>query len=221
MSAELFRTSTRQGLLEGLRRARMAIGRGQVVCVPTDTSFALVADAFKPSAVAALREARGMPAQAPLSVFVPGIPTLAALAADVPEEVDTLAREFWPGALTLIVDAGESLAWDLGDTRGTVALRMPANKIALELLSETGPLAQSGAWRDGEKPLVVASALAKRFSESVAVVLSASGEKPGRELSTVIDCTGLTRTLGKLRLVREGVIPARDIYAVIPEARFA
>lgn len=220
MSAELFRTSTRQGLLEGMRRARMAIGRGQVVCVPTDTAFALVADAFKPSALQALREARGMPSNGALSVFVPGIPTLAALAAEIPDEVDALAREFWPGGLTLIVDSGESLAWDLGDTRGTVALRMPANKIALELLSETGPLAQSGAWKEGQKPLVSAQALAKRFDDSVAVVLSAAEEKPGGSLSTVIDCTGLSRSLGKLRMVREGVIPASDIYAVIPQARF-
>lgn len=220
MSAQLFRTSTRQGLLEAMRQARLAVGRGQVACIPTDTAYALVADAFKPSAVAALREAKGMAPGAPLGVFLPGIPTLRALATDVPDEVETLAREFWPGGLTLIVAATESLAWDLGNTGGTVALRMPANTIALELLSETGPLVQSGAWREGQKPLVTAAALAKRFSDSAAVVLAAAGEKPGSELSSVIDCTRLESPGGGLRIVREGVIPARDIYDVVPRSRF-
>lgn len=221
MSAELFKTANKAELLQGMRHARMAIGRGHVVCVPTDTSYALVADAFKPSAVQALRVARGMPEKSPLSVFVPGIPTLRALAAEVPEDVALLAAEFWPGALTLIVPAGESLSWDLGDTKGTVALRMPANRIALELLSETGPLAQSGAWAVGGKPLVSPSALRTRFSESVAVVLGAAEEKPGKTVSTVIDATSVDAPQGKLRIVREGAIPVTDIFSVVPPERFA
>ena len=221
MSTELFRTAQKAELLQGMRHARMAIGRGLVVCIPTDTSYALVADAFKASAVQALREARGMPDRAPLSVFVPGIPTLRALAAEVPEDVATLAGEFWPGALTLIVPAGESLSWDLGNTQGTVALRMPANRIALELLSETGPLVQSGAWACGQKPLVSPSALQKRFDGVVSVVLGAAEEKPGKAVSTVIDATWLDAPHGKLRIVREGAIPVTDIFSVIPPERFA
>ncbi len=221
MSTELFRTARKAELLQGMRHARMAIGRGQVVCIPTDTSYALVADAFKVSAVQALRDARGMPDGAPLSVFVPGIPTLRALAAEVAEDVATLAGEFWPGALTLIVPAGESLSWDLGDTKGTVALRMPANRIALELLSETGPLVQSGAWASGQKPLVSPTALQKRFDGVVSVVLGAAEEKPGTAVSTVIDATSLDTPQGKLRIVREGAVPVTDIFSVIPPERFA
>lgn len=220
MSAELFRTARKAELLQGMRHARMAIGRGQVVCVPTDTSYALVADAFKPSAVEALRSARGMPAGAPVSVFVPGIPTLRALAAEVADEVAALIEEFWPGALTVIVPAGESLSWDVGETKGTVALRMPGNRIVLELLSETGPLAQSGAWRVGAAPLVSPSALQKRFADSVSVVLGAAEEKPGKAVSTVIDATSLDAPQGKLRIVREGAIPVTDIFEVVPPERF-
>lgn len=221
MSTELFRTAQKAELLQGMRHARMAIGRGQVVCIPTDTSYALVADAFKVSAVQALRDAKGMPDRAPLSVFVPGIPTLRALAAEVADDVATLAGEFWPGALTLIVPAGESLSWDLGDTQGTVALRMPANRIALELLSETGPLVQSGAWASGQKPLVSPTALQRRFEGVVSVVLGAAEEKPGTAVSTVIDATSLDAPQGKLRIVREGAVPVTDIFSVIPPERFA
>ena len=221
MSTELFRTAQKAELLQGMRHARMAIGRGQVVCIPTDTSYALVADAFKASAVQALCDARGMPDRAPLSVFVPVIPTLRALAAEVADDVATLAGEFWPGALTLIVPAGESLSWDLGDTQGTVALRMPANRIALELLSETGPLVQSGAWASGQKPLVSPTALQRRFEGVVSVVLGAAEEKPGTAVSTVIDATSLDAPQGKLRIVREGAVPVTDIFSVIPPERFA
>lgn len=220
MSAELFKTASKAELLTGMRHARRAIGAGQVVCVPTDTSYALVADAFKASAVQALRDARGMPQGAPVSVFVPGIPTLGALTTDVPEDVDLLVREFWPGALTLIVPAGESLAWDLGNTKGTVALRMPGNRMVLDLLSDIGPLAQSGAWVLGGKPLVSPSALARRFENSVAVVLGPGEEKPGKQVSTVIDATSLDAPAGKFRIVREGSIPLRDIFQVVSPEKF-
>ncbi|MBT5248256.1 MAG: threonylcarbamoyl-AMP synthase, partial [Microbacteriaceae bacterium] len=127
----------------------------------------------------------------------------------------------WPGGLTLIVPAGESLAWDLGETKGTVALRMPGNRIALELLSETGPLVQSGAFIQGEKPLVSPSAIAKRLGDAVSVFLAAGEEKPGKEFSTVIDATGVGHPGGKLRVVREGLIPLTDIFHAVPAERFA
>lgn len=221
MSSSVFSTDDPHALLEGMRAARMAIGRGKVVCIPTDTHYALVADAFKPAAVAALREVRGMPERAPLAVVVPGIPTLAALAESVPDEVSELVKEFWPGALTVITAAGESLMWDLGDTKGTVALRMPSHRIALELLSETGPLVASGAYPVGG---TVASGVAQAqaiFGDSVAVYLDAGDTSTAGEGSTVIDATSLDKPEGKIRVLREGAIPVADIYAVISASRFA
>src|SRR3954471_20308648 len=136
-------------LLTGMRLARAAIGRGELVVIPTDTVYGLAADAFQPAAVARLLDAKGRDRTAPPPVLVPGIPTLDALAESVPAEVHSLVAEFWPGGLTIILRARPTLDWDLGDTRGTVALRMPSDTIALELLSETGPLAVSRAHRTG------------------------------------------------------------------------
>ena len=221
MTALVFATTNPAELLSGMRHARMAIGKGEVVCVPTDTSYALVADAFNPVALDKLRAARRMQDRAPLSVFLPGIPTLNALAESVPEEVEALATEFRPGALTVIVRAGETLAWDLGDTAGTVALRMPANRIALELLSETGPLAHSSAFALGQSPLVSPKALAKRFADSVSVIVAAGDEKTGKSLYTVIDATSLDSPQGKLRIVREGTISSLEIFRVLEADRFA
>lgn len=220
MSNALFDCREPAALLEGMRKARMAIGRGKVVCVPTDTVYGLVADAFKPSATKALRDARGMGENDPLGVLLPGIPTLRALADNVPDEVHALAGEFWPGALTIITAAGESLVWDLGNTQGTVALRMPSERIVLELLSETGPLVASSAYRVGETGGLRAEDAEATFGDDVAVYLSSGASYSPGALSTVVDATGLDKPGGRLRLVREGAIPATDIYAVVDVSRF-
>lgn len=204
-----------------MREARRAIGRGQVVCVPGDTAYTLVANAFTPSSVQALRDVRGMAPKAPVSVFSPGLPTLHALVAHVDEEVQALVSEFWPGPLTLILPAAETLSWDLGETAGTVALQMPAHTLVLELLSETGPLAFSSASRVGEARCETAAGARETFGDSVAVYLAQDGAVTPGSLSTVIDATGLDKPARKLRLVREGLIPTADIHAVVPAERFA
>ena len=99
--------------------------RHQPVAIPTETVYGLAADAFRPEAVERLLEAKGRGRDTPPPVLLPGIPTLSALAEEVPAEAEALVREFWPGSLTIVVNARESLAWDLGESRGTVALRMP------------------------------------------------------------------------------------------------
>ena len=207
-------------LLEGTRKARLAIGRGQAVVVPTDTAYAVVADAFRSEAVEGLRAVRGMRENAPLGVFVPGIPTLQALSEDLPDEVTQLAREFWPGALTLIVPARESLTWDLGDTLGTVALRMPAHRVTLELLSETGPLAMAQASKVGGKPYQKARRIGEVLGEGISVVLQADSHVSPTVLSTVVDTTAFGRDHGKMRIVREGALPASDIFEVVPRDLF-
>src|SRR5690606_1183265 len=141
----IYDTSVPDQLMTGMRLARGAIGRGDLVVIPTDTVYGVAADAFSPEAVQKLIDAKGRTRQSPPPVLVPGIPTLDALAETVPDEVRALVAAFWPGGLTVILPARASLQWDLGETRGTVALRMPSSRIALELLSETGPLAVSSA----------------------------------------------------------------------------
>ena len=150
--ASLYDCSVHTELLTGMRLARAALGRGELVVIPTDTVYGLAVDAFQPAAVQRLLDAKGRGRSSPPPVLVPGIPTLDALAENVPEEVHALVDAFWPGGLTVIVAARSSLAWDLGDARGTVALRMPAHPVALELLAETGPLAVSSANLTGQPP---------------------------------------------------------------------
>lgn len=221
----IYDCSVESELLTGMRLARAAIGRGDLVVIPTDTVYGVAADAFQPAAVTKLLAAKGRGRSAPPPVLVPGIPTLDALAETVPDEVRDLVSAFWPGGLTVILPAQSSLAWDLGDTGGTVALRMPANKIALELLAETGPLAVSSANRTGKPATTTAFDAETALGDRVAVYLEdgPSGadypDAPASTGSTIVDATGLLKPEGKLRIVRQGVISDDAIRAIVGDDR--
>ncbi|GLI25988.1 hypothetical protein ARHIZOSPH14_02300 [Agromyces rhizosphaerae] len=219
-------TSVGTGLMTGMRLARQALGRGQLVVLPTDTVYGLAADAFDATAVQRLLDAKGRDRTAPPPVLIPGIPTLDALAAEVPDPVRALVEAFWPGGLTVILSAQPSLRWDLGETRGTVALRMPDHPIALELLAETGPLAVSSANLSGRPAAATAQEAEAMLGESVEVYLDggpagsgyeAVGERPGDLSSTIVDATGLSQPGGRLRIVRAGVITREALAGVVSE----
>ena len=123
--------------------------RGELVVLPTDTVYGIGADAFDPDAVRRLLAAKGRGRDMPPPVLVSAPTTLDALAVGVPSYARALIDELWPGPLTLVCRQQPSLQWDLGDTRGTVAVRMPDHAVALELLARTGPLAVSSANRTG------------------------------------------------------------------------
>ena len=212
-------TAVAAELLSGMRLARQAIGRGQLVVIPTDTVYGVAADAFNAAAVTALLDAKGRDRTAPPPVLIPGIPTLDALAEVVPDEVRALVAEFWPGGLTIILRARRTLDWDLGETRGTVALRMPSHPIALELLSETGPLAVSSANATGKPPATTAAKAEKMLGDAVAVYLEAG--EGGTLASTIVDATALESEAGKLRIVRSGAIADADIRRVVGADRCA
>jgi L-threonylcarbamoyladenylate synthase len=204
-------------LLPGMREARAAIARGDLVVMPTDTVYGIAADAFQPAAVQALLDAKGRGRSAPPPVLVPNRSTLDALAETVPDAVTKLADAFWPGGLTIVLPARTTLAWDLGDTGGTVALRMPDDRIALELLAETGPLAVSSANRTGQPAAQTAQDALEQLGDSIDVYLDA-GATPGPLPSTIVDATALAEGTGPLVVLREGVLTREQLEAVVPEA---
>jgi tRNA A37 threonylcarbamoyladenosine synthetase subunit TsaC/SUA5/YrdC len=134
----IYNCSVESEYTAGMRLARAAIGRGALVVIPTDTVYGVAADAFNPEAVQRLLDAKGRDRTSPPPVLIPSIDALDALAQDIPQPVRDLVAEFWPGGLTVLLKAQPSLAWDLGETKGTVALRMPSDEVALGLLKETG-----------------------------------------------------------------------------------
>ncbi len=186
---ERFDVADEEARAAGLTAAAVALQRGRLVVLPTDTVYGLAADAFAPDAVAELLEAKGRGRDMPVPVLVSAAGTLDALAVSVPPWARALVAEFWPGPLTLVCRQQSSLQWDLGDTRQTVAVRMPDDPVALELLARTGPLAVSSANRTGEPPATDADAAERMLGDAVAVLLDA-GPVPGDVPSTIVDATG-------------------------------
>lgn len=183
--------------------------------MPTDTVYGVGADAFNPAAVANLLTAKGRGRDMPPPVLVASEQMAEALADALPEEARTLMAEFWPGALTIIVAAQPALAWDLGDTEGTVALRMPDSDIARQLLERTGPLAVSSANTTGNPAAITAAEAADMLGDSVSLYLD-GGTAPGQVASTIVDLTGQPA-----RILRQGAIERDKIAALIdlePEA---
>jgi tRNA threonylcarbamoyl adenosine modification protein (Sua5/YciO/YrdC/YwlC family) len=219
--ATIYDCSDSAELLTGMRLARGALGRGELVVLPTDTVYGVGADAFNAAAVQRLLNAKGRSRQAPPPVLIPGLATLDALAAEVPDQVRALVKAFWPGGLTIILPARDSLEWDLGETHGTVALRMPAHKMVLELLSETGPLAVSSANRTGKPAARTAQEAHDMLGDDVTVYLDGGPAGGGYThddgqdaASTIVDATDLMRSGGSIRIVRHGVIPDAAILEV-------
>ncbi len=203
-------------LLPGMRQARQAIARGEVIVIPTDTVYGIAADAFNPAAVTRLLEAKGRGRQSPPPVLVSGRGTMRALVAEVPEAVDDLIERFWPGGLTIILPSQPSLVWDLGETRGTVAVRMPDNAIALELLQECGPLAVSSANLTGKDAAIAVDDAESMLGDSVSVYLDGGLAETG-VASTIIDATGLVSDGSPITVLREGAVSRAQLSEVLGE----
>ena len=112
----------------GLAAAVGAVRRGQLVVLPTDTVYGIGVDAFDAEGVQRLLDAKGRGRDMPPPVLVSATTTLDALASDLPGWVEGLIEHFWPGPLTIVCRQQPSLRWDLGETRGTVAVRMPRRR---------------------------------------------------------------------------------------------
>lgn len=196
-----------------LDEAVNTLRRGGLVVLPTDTVYGVAAEAFDPDAVAAVGAAKGRPGgdapRIPVPVLIPEARTLDGLATHVSADARALVAAFWPGHLTLILDAQPSLLWDLGDAGGTVALRVPDHPAALALLRRTGPLAVTGAQRAGGPAPLDVGAAREQLGDAVALYLD-GGTLPGGA-STVVDATTTPP-----RLVREGLVPLERLRSVVP-----
>jgi len=207
MSAQ-FDCADAGGRAEGTKAAALALRSGELVVLPTDTLYGVAADAFYPSAVTALISARGGDRQVPPAVLVGTVRAATALIEDFGPYGKELIDEFWPGGLTLVCRANRSLIWDLGDTQGTVAVRMPLHPVALELLKETGPLAVSSANRTGSPPATTAADAQEQLGDSVSVYLD-GGPCANDVASTIVDLTGPVP-----RLLRAGTVSVGQLREV-------
>jgi L-threonylcarbamoyladenylate synthase len=188
-----------------LEDAAKELRAGGAIVFPTDTVYGIGADAFNQFATARIFQAKQRPRVMPLPILVARPRQAWALCATVPKEATELVAAFWPGALTLILPEADGLSWDIGETRGRVAVRMPAHDDLLELILMVGPLAATSANRSGSPTPRNLQEIAASLGNEVALYLD-GGPAPGDVPSTIVD---LTRRRPKV--VREGAIPAADI----------
>jgi L-threonylcarbamoyladenylate synthase len=204
--------TTEEGRAEGIAKAAEAARAGEVVVLPTDTVYGVGTDAFSTEGVRSILAAKGRGREMPPPVLVPNVRAVDGLASDVPPYARDLMREFWPGALTLVLEAQPSLAWDLGDTNGTVALRMPADELALEVLEAVGPMAVTSANRTGEPAATTMVEAATQLGAAVKVYLD-DGPRSSSQASTILDCTGEIPVV-----LRAGAISQEQLDRVLAEA---
>ena len=193
--------------------AAAALQLGKLVVLPTDTVYGVGCDAFDASAVTAVLAAKGRGREMPPPVLVPGPRTVDGLAREVPDYARALIDRFWPGALTVVLKAQSSLQWDLGETNGTVAVRMPDDPVALALLTEIGPMAMTSANRTGMPPAATVTDAQEQLGDAVTVYLD-GGPASGGPASTIVDCTGADPVI-----LRAGAIDEADILEVVAAAR--
>jgi L-threonylcarbamoyladenylate synthase len=198
----------------GIDAAVAAVRSGDLIVLPTDTVYGIGADAFTPPAVRAMLAAKGRGRDVPSPVLVGTPRAAAALVEDMGAFGQDLIDEFWPGALTLVFRASPTLLWDIGDTKGTVALRMPLHPVTLEVLKQTGPMAVSSANRHGQPPATTAADAERQLGEVVSIYLD-GGPCADNVPSTMLDLTGTIP-----RVLREGAISVdrlRKVSSIITD----
>ncbi|CAB4935322.1 unannotated protein [freshwater metagenome] len=195
----------------GLETAVTAARRGDLLVIPTDTVYGIGCDAFSSSGVERLLAAKGRGRDMPVPVLLGSPGVIEGLAYGLTKAARELAEAFWPGALTLVVRHQPSLAWDLGDSRGTVALRMPLHPVAIELLRASGPMAVSSANRSGSSPATTYLEARDQLGDSVAVYLD-SGTSGDAVPSTIVDVTGQVP-----HVLRLGAVELDTLRSVCPD----
>lgn len=189
------------------RRTIAALRSGQAVVMPTDSVYAVVADAFNRTALEALRRAKGRTRQQPFTVVIRSPRQVTGLVSHIPEEADRLMAAYWPGPLTLVFAGSEGLGWDLGDTLGTVALRMPTDDLLLSVIGEVGPLACTGANAVAGATVRDVDDAEQELGDTVAIYVD-GGHCDG-PLSTIVDVT-----TADVAVLREGAVSRADVDQV-------
>ncbi|HET7900849.1 MAG TPA: L-threonylcarbamoyladenylate synthase [Candidatus Nanopelagicales bacterium] len=207
----VYRTSEPDSRRLGLDSATSAVRRGELVVLPTDTAYGVGTDAFHAPGIERLLAAKGRGRDFPLPVLVGSPATVDGLTYAVSSAARRLVEAFWPGALTVVVRQAPSLAWDIGDAAGKVALRMPLHPVAIELLRLTGPLAVTSANRSGAPVPMTAAEAQDQLGEAVTIYLDA-GPSPDGVPSTIVDASGEVPVL-----LRAGAIDVATLREVCPD----
>ena len=192
--------------------AQRAVEDGECIVLPTDTVYGIGADAFSADAVQGLLDAKGRGRDMPPPVLVGDASLIRALAADVPDQARELVDVHWPGPLTIVCRIQPSLRMDLGETDGTIALRVPDHSLTREVLRRTGPLAVSSANRSGRPAASTCDEAVDQLGDRVSVYLDGGSVGTQALPSTIVDFT--RRDEGQL--LRRGALSLETLRETLP-----
>jgi len=193
-----------------IARAAQLIQAGQVVAIPTDTFYGLAANPFNDAAVERIFAMKGRPQNMPLLLLVDSVEMARELAKELPPQFHRLAERFWPGPLTIVVEASAKVPARVTGETGRIGLRLPAAAIPRALVKQAGvPITGTSANRTGETECASAQEVEQRLGESVPMILDGGVSRANRT-STVVS----VRT-DSWELLREGAIAADQIAAVL------
>ncbi len=210
MPAELLKISAVSPDSSTIRYAAEMIMRGSVVGVPTDTFYGLGADPFNLAAVEEIYRVKGRPENRALPVLVNCIEQCLPLAADLPDNFLKLAQKFWPGSLTLIVEASNRIPLKVTANKGRVALRWPKSPVTCAIIEQMGsPITGTSANISGFPSCSNANQLVKQLGQRLALILDA-GETGATQPSTIVDLRG-----EEWRVVRRGLITEEEIQQAL------
>ena len=210
MPAEILRINAQSPSVDVLRYAAERLLHGEVVAIPTDTVYGLAADPFNLSAVEEIYRVKGRPDERALPILVNSLDQAMLLSREVPRNFLRLAEEFWPGALTLVVDASHRLPLKVTANTGRIALRWPRSEVVARLIEEfDGPLTGTSANLSGSPACTGAEQVFTQLGDRLQLILDA-GETKSAAPSTIVELHG-----DMWKVLREGAISSKEIEAAL------
>ena len=175
---------------EGVKKAAEIIKRGGLVAFPTETVYGLGANGLDENAVPKIYEAKGRPSDNPLILHISKLDEIEDIVKEIPKSALILAEEFWPGPLTMVFKKSERIPYRTTGGLESVAIRMPSNKIARELIKAAGvPIAAPSANSSGRPSPTKAAHVIYDLDGKIDMVIDGGEVDIGIE-STIVDVTG-------------------------------
>ena len=191
-----------------IEAAIAAVKNGGLVVIPTDTSYALICDAFNVGAITKLRMAKKQNSDVALPIAAASIETIRGVA-NFSTVANDIASALWPGPLTILTVAQDSLSWNIGQAGSALAVRVPHHEVTQAVLTGIGPTVMTGAQHAGEVAVQTVEQAQAALSDLVDVYLDGGALSP--RISTVIDAT-----TDQVRLVRPGELTLGQLREVMP-----
>ena len=191
--------------------AANALRRGEIVAIPTDALYVLIADPFNLAAVGKAYQAKNRAWDRSLPLMVESVDQVAELAQHLPSRFYLLAHRYWPGPLTIIVEAAGTVPLKVTGNTGRLAVRQPGSPIARALLTQFGmPLVATSANVSGHPTCASATEVQAMLGTHLSLILD--GAVPDQQVATTVDIT-----VPKWRLIREGAIPEEELREFLGE----